>query len=201
MCVWNGIHGHPVALADPPALGSQAQLHESRVADHHLLEAREFIDTQIALTGFGDRLAPAQLSVVRWALSFDLKGRLAVFEKEKRRGPANDVRVGPADYPSSLRLELPLHVAVEFGRPADHRAEVPRTREIVSDPVASRKGATLRGELQLGIHHRDGRHLAGVRQVQSRVHQPFVQEPDPTDVRSGRLVAPPYGPPPPARHV
>ena len=55
--------------------------------------------------------------------------------------------------------------------------------------MASRQGRSGEGELQLGIHHWDSPHFSGVRQVQPRVHQPFVQEPDSTDVGASRLVA------------
>ena len=58
MCAGLGVQGRPVTLPDPSALGPEAELHESRVADHHLLESGEFIDGQIATACVGDHLSP-----------------------------------------------------------------------------------------------------------------------------------------------
>ena len=89
----NRITRPPVAIADPPALGPEPEFDESRVTDHEFLQAHQLIDRKVSLASLADRLAPTKPSIRRWVLAFDLKRRLAVFEEQKRRGAADDIRI------------------------------------------------------------------------------------------------------------
>ena len=76
----NGIRGCATTLADPSALGSQAELHKSSIADHDLLEALEFVNGEIVSACLSYCLGPPEPTVLGWTLPLNLERRLAVFE-------------------------------------------------------------------------------------------------------------------------
>ena len=84
-------------IADKAAVNTASGQGESAVRNHDGLQARQLINAQFALSGRADDPAPALDAVVGRRFTFDRVGRFGILEQQKRRGPAQQIRVRFAD--------------------------------------------------------------------------------------------------------
>ena len=177
----------PVVLADKSAFGAQAQTHEPVVADHNVLEPKQFIEVNGLPAGLTHSAAPALNAVVRRALALDRIARLGILQ-EQECGCAGQqaARNRSDDRPRPLR-EIEVDEFLECFRAPDERAAIRCARQVVPDTMSRRVLARDR-PLLLGVDGRDIVAPCGVRKVQTLPGEPLVKKPEAPSIAAGGRV-------------
>ncbi len=126
-----------IALAQENAVRPQAGPREARVLDQHRMQAHDFIERQLVLSGLQHGAAPPLQPAARRLLAFDLEAGAAVRQQKETRRARDDVRAGASDDVVRLCSERARAEIGERLRPANDWAEGRCAEQIVAHLVAA----------------------------------------------------------------
>ncbi len=173
------------AQHDQATFRPQAGPAETGVADRDASKADEVVKAGQAPTGPSDSPAPPSETIRRRTLALDRDTRPRLLERQSGNGAGRQLARNCGSCCLRSRGQVHGDRSFERFRPESQRAERRRAGQVVPDPMPSRQFPVER-ILPVGIDDRRTGSAVGVRKVEPRSGQPFMERPD-----APRVGAPP----------